>query len=80
MGIGDKTIMSVGSDIAEVTFELVESMISEDSELVSLYFGEEVTEEAAQEIADRISAKYDSVDVEVHSGGQPIYYYVVSIE
>lgn len=80
MGIGDKTIMAVGSDIADVTFELVESLMTDESELVSLYFGEEMTEEAAQELADRITEKYEDVDVEVHPGGQPIYYYVLSVE
>lgn len=80
MGIGDKTILSVGTEIADVTFELVEKLISEDSELVSLYYGEEVTEEQAQELADRITEKYEDVDVEVHAGSQPIYYYVLSVE
>ena len=80
MGIGDKTILSVGEDITETTIELIECLIDEDSELISMYYGEEVTEEAANSIADSIMEKYPDVDVEVHMGGQPIYYYVLSVE
>lgn len=80
MGIGDKTILAVGEDITETTIELIECLIDEDSELISMYYGEEVTEEAANSIADSIMEKYPDVDVEVHMGGQPIYYYVLSVE
>lgn len=80
MGLGDKAIYSVGSSIADVTFELVEYLLDDDSELVSLYYGEEISEEEAQELADRIMEAYPDTDVEVHSGGQPIYYYVLSVE
>ena len=80
MGIGDKTILSVGGDIAEVTYELLESLMDEDSELVSLYYGQEMAEEDANALADRVMEAYPDVDVEVHPGGQPIYYYVLSVE
>lgn len=80
MGIGDKTILSVGNDIADVTYELLEALMDEDSELVSLYYGEETAEEDANALADRIMDAYPDVDVEVHPGGQPIYYYVLSVE
>jgi len=80
MGIGDKTILSVGGDIADVTFELLESLMDEDSELVSLYYGQETSEEDADALADRVMEAYPDVDVEVHPGGQPIYYYVLSVE
>jgi len=80
MGIGDKTIHSVGSDIADVTYELLESLMDEDSELVSLYYGQETSEEDANALADRVMEAYPDVDVEVHPGGQPIYYYVLSVE
>jgi len=80
MGIGDKTILSVGNDIADVTYELLEALMDEDSELVSLYYGEEMTEEDANALADRVMEAYPDVDVEVHPGGQPIYYYVLSVE
>lgn len=80
MGIGDKTICSVGSDIAEVTFELLESILDEDAELVSLYYGQEGSEEAAQALADRITEAHPELEVDVYSGGQPIYYYILSVE
>lgn len=80
MGIGEKEIRAVGSDITDVTFELVECLMDEDSELVSLYYGQEVTEEDANALADRITEAYPDVDVEVNAGGQPIYYYVLSVE
>lgn len=80
MGIGDKTILSVGGDIADVTYELLEALMDEDSELVSLYYGQEMSEEDANALADRVMKAYPDVDVEVHPGGQPIYYYVLSVE
>ncbi len=80
MGIGDKTILSVGGDIADVTYELLEALMDEDSELVSLYYGQEMSEDDANALADRVMEAYPDVDVEVHPGGQPIYYYVLSVE
>ena len=80
MGIGDKVIMAVGREVADTTVELVSCLMDDESELVSLYYGEEVTEEEAQAVADMISEQYPDVDVEVHPGGQPIYYYVLSVE
>lgn len=80
MGIGDKTILSVGDDIKATTLELVQCLANEDSELISLYYGEEVTEDEANALAGEIMQLYSNVDVEVHYGGQPIYYYVLSVE
>ena len=80
MGIGDKTIMAVGGDIAEVTYELIECLMDEDSELISLYYGQEMAEEDAEALAERIMDAHPEVDVEVHPGGQPVYYYVLSVE
>lgn len=80
MGIGDKSILAVGEDIHSTTFDLVNHLMDEDSELVSLYYGNEVTEDDANALADEIMEKYPDVDVEVHMGGQPIYYYVLSVE
>ena len=80
MGIGDKVIMAVGREVADTTVELVSQLMDDESELVSLYYGEEVTEDDAQAVADMISELYPDVDVEVHPGGQPIYYYVLSVE
>ncbi len=80
MGIGDKSILSVGKDLKSTTLEMVDAMIDEDSAIVSIYFGAEATEEAAEEIASVIEEKYPDVEVEVNNGGQPIYYYVISVE
>lgn len=80
MGIGDKTILAVGSDVKETTLDLVHQLTDEDSELISLYYGEEVKEEDAEALAEEIMASYPDLDVEVHYGGQPIYYYVLSVE
>lgn len=80
MGIGDKTILAVGEEVSSTTLELIQCLSSEDSELISLYYGEEVKEEDAATLAEEIMDQYPNVDVEVHYGGQPIYYYVLSVE
>lgn len=80
MGLDGKQILSVGSSISDVTVELAAKLIDEESELVSIYFGEEVSEEDAQAVADAISEANPDVDVEVNYGGQPIYYYLLSVE
>lgn len=80
MGLDDKTIISVGSEIEDTTFELIKGLVDENSELISLYYGAEITEDIAGALADRISGEYPDLDVEVHPGGQPIYYYVLSVE
>lgn len=80
MGIGDKTILAVGSDIRETTKELIGCLTDENSELISLYYGEEIDEAEAKELADQLMEYYPEMDVEVHYGGQPIYYYVLSVE
>ena len=80
MGLDDHSIKSTGADISEVTIELIKSMIEEDSELISIYFGADANEDEANEIADSIMEKFDYVDVEVHPGDQPVYYYIISVE
>ncbi len=80
MGIGDKTILSVGTDIKDTTIELIQCLADEESELISLYYGEEVNENEANELADQIMEIYPNLDVEIHYGGQPVYYYVLSVE
>ena len=80
MGIGDKTIMSVGTDILAVTKDLISQLADEDSELISIYYGSDVSEEDANAVAKEIEAAYPACDVEVNYGGQPIYYYFVSVE
>ena len=80
MGIGDKTILSVGKDLKATTLEMIDEMVDEDSAIVSIYVGSDATEEAASEIAELVEAKYPDVEVEINNGGQPIYYYVISVE
>ena len=80
MGIGDHKILSVGKEIEQVTLHMVEEMVDEESEIISIYYGEEVSEEDAEELASRLEDKYPDFDVEVNQGGQPIYYYIVSVE
>lgn len=80
MGIGDHSILAVGEDIAEITKETIGLMIDEDSELISVYYGEGITEEDAHALGDELQEQYPDCEVEVYEGGQPIYYYVVSVE
>ena len=80
MGIADKKIVAVEKGLPEVTVELVEGMIDEESELVSLYYGADVTEKDAEAVADLILKDHDDLEVEVQYGGQPVYSYFVSVE
>ena len=80
MGLGDKTILSVTKDIEETTLDLIDKLIDEESELVSVYYGDEITEDTANALLAKLEEKYGSIDIELHSGGQPIYYYLVSVE
>ena len=80
MGLGDKTILSVGDDIRTATIELIQDLVDDESELISLYYGEDITDEDANELADELMESYPNLDVEVHYGGQPIYYYLLSVE
>lgn len=80
MGIGDKSILSVGTDLKATTLEMLDAMVDEDSAIVSIYFGSDSDEDSANELAAAIEEKYPDVEVEVNDGGQPIYYYVISVE
>ena len=80
MGIGDKTILAVGEGIGEVTKETIRLMTDEDSELISLYYGADVTEEDANALGEEIQELFPDCEVEVYAGGQPIYYYFISVE
>lgn len=80
MGIGDHSILAVGEDIAEVTKETIRLMASEESELISIYYGEDTKEEDAVALGEALMDEYPDCEVEVYPGGQPIYYYVVSVE
>ena len=80
MGIGDSGILAVGQSVEETTKEMLAQLVDEDTELISLYYGQDVQEESAENFAQEIEDLYPDVDVDVHSGGQPIYYYVLSVE
>ena len=80
MGIGDKGILSVGTDMEKTVLEMIGEMIDEDSAILRIYYGEEMNEDSANEIAEKVEEEYPDVEVEVHYGGQPIYYYVISVE
>ena len=80
MGIGDSGILAVGQSVEETTKEMLGQLVDEDTELISLYYGQDVQEESAENFAQEIEDLYPDVDVDVHSGGQPIYYYVLSVE
>ena len=80
MGIGDSGILSVGRDMEEVTFDMIKAMMHDDLELISIYYGSDVTEEAAEAVKAKVEETYPDCDVELQMGGQPIYYYVISME
>ena len=80
MGIGDEGILAVGEEIDDTTINMIKEMQDEESEIVSLYYGAEVTEEAANKLADKIAEALPEIEVEVYPGGQPIYYYIASVE
>lgn len=80
MGIGDAGIISVGTDIHKTTIDMISNLIDDDSEIISIYFGSDISEEDANQVADKVSELYTDVEVDLNYGGQPIYYYVVSVE
>ena len=80
MGIGDAGILSVGGEVPDVTFSMVREMMNEDLELISIYYGQDIAEDAAQELKERVEEAFPGCDVELQYGGQPIYYYIISAE
>ncbi len=80
MGIGDEGILAVGQDLDQVTEEMMAAMVDEDSELISIYYGSDVDEAAAEQVKEKLESSYPSCDIELQAGGQPIYYYVISVE
>lgn len=80
MGIGDSHILAVGNDIETVTLDMMEAMMKDDAELISIYYGSEITEDAADDLYQKLEAAYPDCDIELHCGGQPIYYYILSVE
>ena len=80
MGLGDDGLLAVGEDIAETTMATIAALVDEDSEIISIYYGEDVSEEEAEELTEKLEETYPDCEVELNQGGQPIYYYVVSVE
>ena len=80
MGIGDEGMLAVGEKIADTTVEMIKEMQDEDSEIVSIYYGEGITKDDADALVEKISDELPDLEVEVYEGGQPVYYYIVSVE
>lgn len=80
MGIGDAGISAVGQSVKGTTLDMLDDLIDENSELVSIYYGEGMSEEDAQELAEAVTASHAGIECEVNYGGQPVYYYIVSVE
>ena len=80
MGIGDDGIISVGTDLFKTTVDMVSNLVDDDSEIISIYYGADVDEEAANELSEKIESLYPDVEVDLNCGGQPIYYYIISVE
>ena len=80
IGIDSSTIVSKGESVSNVTKQLIDEMVDEDSSCISLYFGNDVTEEEANELVAELSEMYPECDVDCHFGGQPLYYYLISVE
>ena len=80
MGLGDSGLLAVGNEKSQIAVETVRAMADEDSEIISVYYGADVTEEEAQELCDKLEEEFPDCEVELNMGGQPIYYYVISVE
>ena len=80
MGIGDQGILSVGTDIAATTKDMIAQLVDDESELISIYYGADVSEEDAENLTAEMEELYPDVDIDTHMGGQPIYYYVIAVE
>ena len=80
MGIGDKGILAVGNGKENVAVATVDAMMTEDAVVISIYYGADASEEKAEELASTLEEKYPDCEIEVNNGGQPIYYYIISVE
>ena len=80
MGLSDSGLAAVGKSIDQTLLELVDAMMNEDAELITLYYGSDISEEDAENAAAKVEEKYPDIDVELQMGGQPIYYYIISVE
>ena len=80
MGIGDSGMLAVGQNVNETVLETLKRMVEDESELISVYFGEDVTEEDAEALVEKVQTAFPNCEVELNDGGQPIYYYLLSVE
>ncbi|MEF3401512.1 hypothetical protein V4R14_12010, partial [Listeria monocytogenes] len=80
IGIGEGKLLSAGEKKEDITLGLIEKLVDEDSAIITLFYGEEVTEEEANEFKSILEEKYEDIDIELYYGGQPIYYYLISVE
>ena len=80
MGIGDHGILTTGKEIEDTTFESLKKIVTDETEIISIYYGEDVSEEDAEKFRARAAEEFSSCDVELQYGGQPIYYYILSAE
>ena len=80
MGIGDEGILAVGEELEATTIDMIDAMVNEDSGMITVYYGEEVTEEDANKLVEKLEEKFPDVEVECYMGGQPVYYYITSVE
>ena len=80
MSIGDSGILATGSDIEDTAFESLRKIVDDETEIISIYYGDETSEEKAEQFRDRAAAEFENCDVELQYGGQPIYYYILSAE
>ena len=80
MGIGDSGIIAVGTKIEDTSFEAISSVVTEDTEIISIYYGKDTPEEDAQKLRDKVAEAFPGTDVDLQFGGQPVYYYIMSAE
>ena len=80
MGIGDTEILSVGTIVEDTALDMLDKMVDDDSEIIGIYYGEEVDESSAMDFAKDVKSRFPGVDIEIHYGGQPVYYYIISVE
>ncbi|MEG2296900.1 MAG: DAK2 domain-containing protein, partial [Clostridium sp.] len=80
MVLGDHGMLSVGKEIEDTTLDALRVMLDDDSELITIYYGSDVTKEDADRLFEKAQSEFDSCEIEMHTGGQPIYYYLISVE
>ncbi|WP_027701554.1 DAK2 domain-containing protein [Metaclostridioides mangenotii] len=80
IGISEGNLLAAGEDVEETTVRLVEDLVNEDTAIITLFYGEDVTESQASDLGNILEAKYEDIDIELYYGGQPLYYYLISVE